>query len=298
MHSLVSVGVGILSDHCAYYVREFYLRCPGMKPMRFKLLLGLLLCGGVGVICLPQLRRAHPNRTLPQRRLPAFLCILLLTSGIALVGGSLAERMNLFGNFESLLHSRFPKLELVVRNFARPCDAVDNRQRPNSYTALDDPLKVFGADTFFCFFGFNESFASVAGEEQFRAAYGKYLDEMAQQYPRANGKPPRFVLVSPIAWEPTGNPLWPDASKRNNDLRRYAAIVAKVARDRGLAFVDLFTPDRSAVRRKTGMQYTINGCHLNEAGDREVAMLLDRALFGETTAANVDSDAFQKLRAR
>jgi hypothetical protein len=29
---------------------------------------------------------------------------------IALVGGSLAERMNLFGNFESLLHSRFPKL--------------------------------------------------------------------------------------------------------------------------------------------------------------------------------------------
>src|SRR5215212_8174158 len=52
---------------------------------------------------------------------------------IALVGGSLAERMNLFGNFESLLHTRFPKLELVVRNFARPCDAVDNRQRPNSY---------------------------------------------------------------------------------------------------------------------------------------------------------------------
>ena len=45
------------------------------------------------------------------------------------------------------------------------------------------------------------------------------------------------------------------------------------------------------------MQYTINGCHLNEAGDREVAVLLDRALFGETTAANVDSDAFQKLRA-
>ncbi len=45
------------------------------------------------------------------------------------------------------------------------------------------------------------------------------------------------------------------------------------------------------------MQYTIDGCHLNEAGDREVAVMLDRALFGETTAANMDSDAFQKLRA-
>src|SRR3954469_14708019 len=176
---------------------------------------------------------------------------------IALVGGSLAERMNLFGNFESLLHSRFPKMELVVRNFARPCDAVDNRQRPNSYTALDDPLKVFGADTFLCFFGFNESFASVAGEEKFRTAHGKYLDDMAQQYPRANGKPPRFVLVSPIAWEPTGNPLWPDASKRNNDLRRYAAIVAQVARDRGLAYVDLFATTDPLFAEKPEMQYTI-----------------------------------------
>ena len=45
------------------------------------------------------------------------------------------------------------------------------------------------------------------------------------------------------------------------------------------------------------MQFTINGCHLNEAGDREVAVALDRALFGETTAANMDSDDFQKLRA-
>src|SRR5262245_39722014 len=49
---------------------------------------------------------------------------------IALVGNSLAERMNLFGNFEALLQARFPQLELVVRNFARPCDAVDNLQRP------------------------------------------------------------------------------------------------------------------------------------------------------------------------
>src|SRR4051794_12203657 len=52
---------------------------------------------------------------------------------VALVGNSLAERMNLFGNFESLLHSRFPQLELVLRNFARPCDAVDARQRPSNY---------------------------------------------------------------------------------------------------------------------------------------------------------------------
>jgi putative heme-binding domain-containing protein len=216
---------------------------------------------------------------------------------VALVGNSLAERMNLFGNFEALLHTRFPQLELVVRNFARPCDAVDDRQRPNSYTAIDDPMKVFDADTYLCFFGFNEAFAGRAGEEQFRAAYGKYLDEMAHDYPRANGKSPRFVLISPTAWEATGNPLWPNADERNQRLRRYTAIVAQVARERGLAYADVFAPSASLFGTKTGMQYTINGCHLNEAGDREVAVMLDRALFNQTTAANTESEAFQKLRA-
>ena len=215
---------------------------------------------------------------------------------IALIGGSLAERMNLFGNFEAMLHMRFPQDELVVRNFGWPCDAVDNRQRPNSYTALDDPLKVFAADTFLCFFGFNESFASVAGEEQFRTAYGKFLDEMVQQYPRRDGKPPRFVLISPIAWELTDNALWPEASKRNSDLRRYAAMVAEVARERGLAYVDLFTPTELLFSEKAGMQYTINGCHLNEQGDREVAKLLDDALFGKSKMVTPDV-VFEHLRA-
>ncbi len=105
------------------------------------------------------------------------------------------------------------------------------------------------------------------------------------------------MLISPTAWEPTGNPLWPDAGERNRKLRRYAAVVAQVARDRGLAYVDLFTPSEPLFAEKPGMQFTINGCHLNEAGDREMAVLLDRALFGDTTAANMDSPAFQKLRA-
>ncbi len=216
---------------------------------------------------------------------------------IALLGNSLAERMNLFGHFESLLHARFGQHELVVRNFARPCDAVDNRQRPSNYTEIDDPLQVFGPDTCLCFFGFNEAFAGLEGEARFRDAYGKYLDEMVQRYPRADGAAPRFVLVSPIAWEPTGNRLWPDARGRNRDLSRYAQIIAEVARDRGLTYVDLFTPTEPLFRAEPGMQYTINGCHLNEAGDREVALLIDRALFGDSTPANFESQSFEELRA-
>ena len=66
-------------------------------------------------------RPARPP--LPPSRLP-----LELVDGerIALVGNSTAERMNLFGHFEALLHQRFPGKRLVVRNFARPADEVAN----------------------------------------------------------------------------------------------------------------------------------------------------------------------------
>ncbi|MCD6049874.1 MAG: putative rane-bound dehydrogenase, partial [Verrucomicrobia bacterium] len=100
---------------------------------------------------------------------------------IAFVGSSLGEHMNRHGDFETMLHSRFPQLELVVRNFCRPADEVAIRQRSSGYTALDNPLSAFGADTMFCFFGFNESFAGPEGVAKFKTDYAKFLDEYAKE---------------------------------------------------------------------------------------------------------------------
>lgn len=217
---------------------------------------------------------------------------------LAFVGNSLAEHFNKYGYFETLLHSRFPSLELDVRNFARPADEVGNRQRSSGYTALDDPLAAFGADTFFCFFGYNESFAGRAGLEKFKADYEKFLDEYAKQYPRDDtGAKPRFVLVSPAAFEPTGDKFLPDGKKENENLKLYAAAVAEVAKKRGLAFVDLFEPTLADFTAKPGLQFTTNGAHTSEAGDRLVAEVLDRALFGTTNPAKTDSKEFERLRA-
>ncbi len=163
---------------------------PSMRNPAYKLLFAIVLSACVGLnadaampsLPIPKTPAAPAGAKLPPSALPLRF---VPHEHIALVGNSLVERMNLFGNFEALLHSRFPQLELVVRNFARPCDAVDDLQRPSNYTALDDPLTLFDPDTFLCFFGFNEAFAGPAGEQHFREAYGKYLDEMAQHYPRA-----------------------------------------------------------------------------------------------------------------
>jgi putative heme-binding domain-containing protein len=239
-------------------------------------------------------RPARP--ALPPSSLPLEL---LDGERIAFIGNSTAERMNLFGFFETRLHERFPTKKLVVRNFAWPTDEVANRQRPWSYTNLDDPMTAFGADTYFLFFGFNESFAGREGIEKFKADYAKFLDDFAARYPRDDTKAaPRFVIVSPIAVEDMGDPLLPKAEPRNAILATYRDAARDVAASRGIAFADIFdaTLDAfSSVEKPT--LFTINSCHLNEDGDKLMADALDRVLFGEPPADRLSPEAFERLRA-
>lgn len=237
----------------------------------------------------------RPKRAdLPPSKLPLEL---IPGERIAFIGNSTAERMNLFGHFEALLHLQFPERKLVVRNFARPAEEVSVHQRSADYTKLDDPLYAFGADTFLCFFGFNESFAGPAGVEKFKADYEKLIGEYATRYSRDDaGSKPRFVLVSPIAFEPTGDPFLPDGAKENANLKLYADAVKAIAEKRGLAFIDLYTPTLKAFTEQPGTQYTINGCHANEVGDKLIGEALAAAVVGRAVAP-MSTAQFEKLRA-
>jgi len=231
--------------------------------------------------------------------LPASTLPLQFIKGerIALVGNSTAERMNLFGHFETLLHARFPEKELVFRNFGRPADEVANRQRANDYTKLDDPLFAFNPDTFLCFFGFNESFAGPLGVEKFKADYEKFIDDYSQKYARDDSKSsPRFVIISPIAFESTGDSLLPEGKKENENLKLYADAAKTVATYRKIAFVDIFSPTLKAFDDKAGSQFTINGCHVNEAGDKLVGQILDSGLFNSSNPAISNTSMLETLR--
>ncbi len=217
---------------------------------------------------------------------------------IAFLGNSQAERMNLFGNFETLLHLRFPDRQLVIRNFARPAEEVGIQQRSADYTALDDPQLAFGADTYFCVFGYNESFAGPEGVEAYKAKYNEYLDKTAKQYPRDDtGAAPRFILVSPIAFEATGDPLLPDGVRENANLKLYAKATAEVAAARKLAYIDLFEASNTLFAKQKGMQFTINGCHLNEQGDYEVARLMEKGMFNSVSSTVQNNPRYDQLRA-
>lgn len=216
---------------------------------------------------------------------------------VALVGGGLGVSVDSAGFFETLLHARFPKLNLVVRNFARPADEVSVRQRPSDYTKLDDPLFVFSADTYFCFFGYNESFAGDQGVAKFKADYTKFLADFARQYARDNtGSAPRFILISPTAFEGANDGFLPDGKSHNASLKLYAQAVAEVAAEHKLGYVDLFTPTHDDFTAKPGLQHSFHGFDLNEQGNLLVAQTLDRALFSTSNPMEPGTPAFEKLR--
>ena len=181
---------------------------------------------------------AQQSQDLPESSLP-----LKLVPGekIALVGNSLAERMNLYGHFETYLHLLHQDRKIVVRNFARPADAVNNQQRSADYTAIDDPMKVFSADTYLCFFGFNESFKGPEGVSAFKTNLDRWVKEtQAKNYSGKGG--PRLVLVSPVGAERHKDPNFPDPAPLNANLKLYADAMAEVAKANDVQFVDLFTP--------------------------------------------------------
>ncbi|MEM9410201.1 MAG: PVC-type heme-binding CxxCH protein, partial [Planctomycetota bacterium] len=214
---------------------------------------------------------------------------------IAFVGGSAAERMNLFGHLETMLHFSHSDLKLQIRNFGWPADQVDNQQRPNNYTRIDNPLNVFSPQTFVCFFGFNEHFAGDdAGElKVFRKNYANWILQTKKEFSNSDYTP-RFILVGPAAIEPSKNALLPDANLRNAILKKYNGEIARLANDLGIPFVNLFAKSKAKFASQEGLQVTVNGVHLNDLGDRFVARKIYGAIQGNWKRP--ENSRYEKIR--
>lgn len=195
---------------------------------------------------------------------------------VVLVGNTLAERMQLFNHFETLLAARFPELQLTVRNLGWSGDTVALQPRPLNFGTTPTHLYRQKADVILAFFGLNESFDGEAGLSRFERDLDTYLRaHHAAQY---NGtSAPRLVLVSPIAHERLARLPRVEVDARNRELSRYTEAMRRIAGRQAVAFVDLFTPT-AAMMTPGAPALTINGIHLNEQGDRAVAQLLMSAL--------------------
>src|SRR4030095_11153943 len=115
---------------------------------------------------------------------------------VVLIGNTLAERMQYFGHFETLLHSRFPDLELVVRDLGWSADVLMLRLRSQDFKDHGHTLEDHKTDVILAFFGFNESFAGERGLSKFEHDLEKFIgDTLPAKY---NGSgPPHIVMFTP-----------------------------------------------------------------------------------------------------
>src|SRR3982750_3039150 len=76
---------------------------------------------------------------------------------IAIVGNTLADRMQHDGWLETTLHARYPEHRLGIRNLGFSGDEVKTRLRSDGFGSPDEWLTRVEADVVFAFFGSNES---------------------------------------------------------------------------------------------------------------------------------------------
>ncbi|MEO6807960.1 MAG: PVC-type heme-binding CxxCH protein [Isosphaeraceae bacterium] len=198
---------------------------------------------------------------------------------IILIGNTLAERMQYFGHFETLLHSRFPDLDLVFHNLGWSADELTLRPRSKDFDDHGHRLQDEKPDVLIAAFGFNESFAGKAGLDKFKADLDQFIKESTTT--KYNGDhAPKLVLLSPIAQENLDNPHISDGKANNENIKLYTDVMAKAAKAHdGVVFVDLFTPTQKLYEQHD-TPLTINGIHLSDDGYRALAPVLDEALFG------------------
>ena len=195
---------------------------------------------------------------------------------IIFLGNTFAERMQLFGYFETFLHCRFPGHRLRIRNMGWSADEVDKMIRPLGFPNLFNELEQHPADLIFLCFGLNESFAGPARLDDYRRALDVFLQQLRRH--RFNGQSaPRLVLVSPLAYEQLGDEL-PDGAEHNRRLRLYSDAMAELARRHEASFVDLFSPTSQWMAAHADHKLTVNGIHLSEHGDWVVSQMLARSL--------------------
>ncbi|WP_299462854.1 PVC-type heme-binding CxxCH protein [uncultured Gimesia sp.] len=213
---------------------------------------------------------------------------------IVFIGNTFAERMQDAGYFETLLHSRFPDKQLVVRNLGWSADELTLRPRSKDFQDHGHNLEDHKADVIIACFGFNESFAGEKGLAQFEADLKDFIDTTLKT--KYNGKShPRLVLFSPIANENLHRHGLTDCKENNQRIELYTAAMQKIAKEKNVVFVDLYTPSKELM--KNGKHpLTFNGIHLTDYGYQQLAPAIDEALFGPApkTGSTVD---LKKLRA-
>ena len=215
---------------------------------------------------------------------------------VAILGNGLPDRMQHDGWMETLIQSQLPDQQVRFRNMSASGDRPDAFPRSGGHISMTKYLQQVKPDVVFAFFGHNESFDGVDKADAYRKTLVEFVRKTRGAKP--NGRTfPRIVLFSPIAHEDTRNPNLPDGKAHNVQLAAYTKATEAAAKEAGVAFVDLFHPSLELYKSAAaggGKPLTINGVHLTEEGNRQLAEVIARGLLGRPVSASAGLDALRQ----
>ncbi len=212
---------------------------------------------------------------------------------VAIVGNTLPDRMQHFGWLEAMILKSNADKDLTVRNLSFATDELTVRQRPDGFGSPDQWLEKVKADVILAYWGFNESFKGQEGLAKFKADLDKYLKDTKGKNYSGKGNP-RIVLFSPIAAENLKDGNHNDGAATNERLRYYVDAMAEVAKANDVQFVDLYGPSQRLYAAAQA-PLTFNSIHMKDEGDRLLAPVQYKALFGADGPA-ADDPAVKKIR--
>lgn len=186
---------------------------------------------------------------------------------IVWLGATLVEREQVYGYVETRLTALATAPPPSFRNLGYSGDTVWGDARAGFDTAAEgfarlvEQVEAAQPSEIVIAYGANEAFAGAAGLDAFIAGYERLLDALAPTGAR-------FVLVTPLPYEPLGPPL-PDGDAYNEQLALYSAAIRHLAAQRECRLVDLFASLKNHPRR--GPAWTENGLHPTAYGYWQLA---------------------------
>ena len=212
---------------------------------------------------------------------------------VGFVGGSDVVAAQFSGHLEALLAVKFPGARF--RNFGWEGDTVFAQPRDFAFPSPVHRLKQAGVSVVLLQFGRAETLSGKETVPAFFRACEKVVDNIAQQTPR-------IMIVTPPPFE-NGGGLLPELSRRNPELAAHANALRTLARQRGLALLDLFAEFGGAEHEEprltdNGFQFTPRGHALVASGfARQLGFLDIAARAGAVTDDGVWANTnFERLR--
>lgn len=197
---------------------------------------------------------------------------------VAWIGNTFVEREQRDGYIELALTLALPHANVTYRNLGWSGDTVDGRARRffgptrDGFEHLLRHVDVVDPTVVLVSYGTNAAFEGEAGRARFLTGYAKLLDALTK-------RTKRIALVTSPPLEPASSPAPRVAEQTNAELGWQAARLRALASERGLAFVDLFTPlFEGLTSSEEPGPLTDNGVHLTPLGYQSVARVLTQQL--------------------